>query len=78
MADGDDEAGATAADNIAAPLPIMTPKAPAAPAKPAPGPLAWRSLLQWLREDRLISADDATRTAQRFGSNYKSNEVAVL
>jgi general secretion pathway protein E len=32
------------------------------------GPLAWRSLLQWLREDKLIGAADAERTAQRFGS----------
>ncbi len=37
------------------------------PAAPA-GPLAWRSLLQWLRDDRLISAADMERTAQRFGS----------
>ncbi|MBP6776981.1 MAG: type II/IV secretion system protein, partial [Piscinibacter sp.] len=37
-------------------------------AKPASGPLTWRTLLQWLREDRLVSAEDATRTAQRFGS----------
>ncbi len=32
------------------------------------GPLDWRSLLQWLRDDALISAEDAERTAQRFGS----------
>ena len=32
------------------------------------GPLAWRSLLQWLRDDALISAEDAERTTQRFGS----------
>jgi general secretion pathway protein E len=32
------------------------------------GPLAWRSLLQWLRDDTVISAADAERTAQRFGS----------
>ncbi len=43
----------------------VIPKAlPAAPS----GPLAWRSLLQWLRDDALISAEDAERTAQRFGS----------
>ncbi|MBK6862271.1 MAG: hypothetical protein IPG91_01260 [Ideonella sp.] len=45
----------------------MTTKAHAA-AKPATGPLTWRALLQWLREDRLIGAEDATRTAQRFSS----------
>ncbi|HRI17484.1 MAG TPA: ATPase, T2SS/T4P/T4SS family [Burkholderiaceae bacterium] len=42
-------------------------KAPLAKTPPS-GPLGWRTLLQWLREDRLISAEDATRTAQRFGS----------
>ena len=43
---------------------------PAASAKPAAptGPLAWRSLLKWLRDDGLVSADDAERTTQRFGS----------
>jgi len=41
--------------------------APAAAKTPAPtGPLSWRSLLQWLREDGLISADDAERTTSRF------------
>jgi general secretion pathway protein E len=45
----------------------MTTKAQTAKTPPA-GPLAWRTLLQWLREDRLVSAEEATRTAQRFGS----------
>ena len=39
-----------------------------ATATPPAGPLTWRTLLQWLREDRLVSAEEATRTAQRFGS----------
>jgi len=34
----------------------------------ASGPLAWRGLLKWLREDGLITAADAERTTQRFGS----------
>jgi len=45
----------------------VTTKAKPAP-EPARGPLAWRSLLQWLREDALISAEDLERTAHRFGS----------
>ncbi|HEY2928614.1 GspE/PulE family protein [Piscinibacter sp.] len=32
------------------------------------GRLDWRVLLQWLREDRLISSDDAQRTTKRFGA----------
>ena len=56
------------ADKIAVHVdsPPMTAKAHTA--KPHAGPLTWRSLLHWLREDGLIGADDAARTAQRFGS----------
>jgi general secretion pathway protein E len=43
---------------------VTTKAKPAAPS----GPLAWRSLLQWLRDDALISAAEAERTTQRFGS----------
>ena len=32
------------------------------------GRLDWRVLLKWLRADELISADDAMRTAKRFGA----------
>ena len=43
--------------------------ATAKPTVPATGALTWRSLLQWLREDGLISAADAEHTTRRFGSS---------
>jgi general secretion pathway protein E len=41
-----------------------------AAAKPAPqfvGKLDWKPLLKWLRDDEIISAEDADLTARRFG-----------
>ena len=44
---------------------------PAASARPL-GPLDWRSLLRWLREDGLISDDEARRTEARIGSAHSA------
>ncbi|MGS5088561.1 GspE/PulE family protein [Hydrogenophaga sp. A37] len=47
-------------------------------AKPAPllpadiGPLDWRSLVKWLREDGVISADEAARTVARCASAHSA------
>jgi general secretion pathway protein E len=42
---------------------------PRAGARPGPrGRLAWRDLLDWLREDGLVAAADAERVVQRFGA----------
>jgi general secretion pathway protein E len=39
---------------------------PGASATPT-GPLDWRTLLKWLREDEVVSTDEAERTRKRFG-----------
>jgi general secretion pathway protein E len=44
--------------------------------KPA-GKLDWRNLLQWLREDKLISADDADQTARRFAAGHSAQHPLV-
>ena len=36
------------------------------------GPLDWRNLVQWLREDGVISADEAARTVTRCASAHSS------
>jgi general secretion pathway protein E len=50
-------------------------------AKPDPaahrGRLDWRVLLKWLREDALISADDAMRTAKRFAAGDSAQHPLV-
>ena len=41
------------------------------------GPLDWRSLLQWLRDDALIGADEASATKRRFtGANSAQHPLA--
>jgi len=42
--------------------------------KPAhePGPLDWRTLVGWLREDHVISADEAARTVARCASAHSA------
>ena len=39
--------------------------------------LSWRILLQWLRDDRLISADDVERTTKRFGASDSKQHPLV-
>ena len=41
------------------------------------GRLDWRQLLDWLRDDRWISADDAERIARRFGAGQSSLHALV-
>ncbi|MEK8050275.1 ATPase, T2SS/T4P/T4SS family [Ideonella sp. DXS22W] len=51
---------------------------PAAPAtRPRRNRLEWRELLEWLREDGLISPADADRVAQRFGAGDSSLHALV-
>ena len=46
---------------------VLPPNPPlnSAPRTPHAGPLDWRTLIEWLREDGLISAADAERTIAR-------------
>ena len=41
------------------------------------GRLDWRHLLKWLREDHVITAEDADRTKKRFGSADSSQHPLV-
>ncbi len=50
---------------------------PAALDIPTRGRLQWRSLLQWLHEDGLITAHDAERVARRFGAGNSSLHALV-
>ena len=47
------------------------------PHQPWRGKLDWRVLLGWLRDDRLISADDAERVTRRFGAGSSSQHALV-
>ena len=38
-----------------------SPRPAAAPSQPGGGPLDWRALVGWLREDGVISAEEAAR-----------------
>ena len=49
--------------------------APAAPRHA--GKLDWRSLLQWLRADHLITADEAEQTARRFAGGHSAQHPLV-
>ena len=44
---------------------MKTTHKPAAPKTADAGPLDWRVLVGWLREDAVISADEAARTIAR-------------
>jgi general secretion pathway protein E len=44
---------------------------------PATGKLEWRALLQWLREDKIISAADATQTERRFAAGHSAQHPLV-
>ena len=50
---------------------------PAAPSTASTGKLEWRALLQWLRDDGLISADDADLTARRFAGGQSAQHPLV-
>jgi general secretion pathway protein E len=41
------------------------------------GKLEWRSLLKWLREDNVISAEDADQTQRRFAGGHSSQNPLV-
>ena len=58
---------------------MNAPFAPKPPLKPVlhKGPLDWRVILDWLREDGIISRDDADRTAKRFGAGDSSQHSLV-
>ncbi len=46
------------------------------PATPS-GRLEWRTLLKWLREDRLVNAEDAERTGKRFAAGDSAQHPLV-
>ena len=50
---------------------------PAAPLVAHAGKLEWRALIQWLREDGLISAEDADQTARRFAGGQSAQHPLV-
>jgi general secretion pathway protein E len=52
-------------------------EAPAAPPALWKGKLDWRVLLDWLRDDKLISADDRERVIRRFGAGASSQHALV-
>ena len=56
----------------------MTPKAKPPPLRPPPVPLTWRGVLLWAARGQVISADDATRTAQRARATAASIRWCVL
>jgi len=48
------------------------------PLEPPPvGPLSWRRLIEWLRDDHLISSEDAERTFKRFGAAQSAQHPLV-
>ncbi|MBC7732742.1 MAG: Flp pilus assembly complex ATPase component TadA [Bacteriovorax sp.] len=47
------------------------------PAAAVTGKLDWRLLLQWLREDAVISAIDAEQTARRFAAGHSAQHPLV-
>ena len=51
--------------------------ATAKPSTPHAGKLEWRPLLQWLRDDELIGADDAEQTARRFAGGQSVQHPLV-
>jgi general secretion pathway protein E len=53
----------------------MSPKTP--PPNPT-GRLDWRQLLQWLRDDGVITADDAERVKKRFGADSSLHPLVRL
>ena len=56
---------------------MKTTHKPAAPKHADMGPLDWRILVGWLREDGVISADEAARTVARCASAHSSQHPLV-
>ena len=56
---------------------MKTTHKPAAPKHTDLGPLDWRILVGWLREDGVISADEAARTVARCASAHSSQHPLV-
>ena len=54
----------------------VTAKSAAAPTAHV-GKLEWRTLIQWLRDDGLIGADDADQTARRFAGGQSAQHPLV-
>ena len=54
-----------------------TPAAAAKPLSHHSGKLEWKPLLKWLREDDLISAEDADQTARRFAGGQSAQHPLV-
>ena len=53
-------------------------KAKAAPAPPRPkGALDWRTMLQWLQDDGLITVEDLERVSRRFAAGHSSLHALV-
>jgi general secretion pathway protein E len=62
---------------MTAPIPSTAARAAAA-ASPLPsGRLDWRLLLEWLLQDKLLSADDEQRTRKRFGAGDSAQHALV-
>ena len=60
---------------MTSPAPASSPPpAPATPVRHGPyqGKLEWRAVLHWLREDGVISTEEAERVKKRFGSTQSS------
>jgi general secretion pathway protein E len=47
------------------------------PRQPWQGKLDWRVLLGWLRDDQLVTAEDAERVTRRFGAGSSSQHALV-
>ena len=47
------------------------------PAVQAAGKLTWRTVLAWLREDKILSAEDVDRTAHRFAGGNSAQHPLV-
>jgi general secretion pathway protein E len=56
---------------------MKTTHKPAAPKHAVLGPLDWRILVGWLRDDGVISADEAARTVARCASAHSSQHPLV-
>ena len=54
---------------------MKTSHKPAAPKHADTGPLDWRILVGWLREDAVISADEAARTIARCASAHSKSST---
>ena len=50
---------------------------PSSTPTPTSGPLEWRSLLQWLREDALVGAAEADATTRRFAGAQSAQHALV-